>query len=236
MSGVNNRLLFCQCTAYVLAFVLALFAAVPLGQEQHELRGHCLLYAAGRWQRGNASRGSGCAQAQCVRLLRWGPASACRFSLFVSVFSCACAALQAFRSACVLYGGVEESHFSEFIGMLLSCTIAVMTLIAGATVSEGLKAWCSSITDKGNTSISCRDIQEESLNQNVVSTLFYDHFGTAQFALWCAWVVWIILAVLHLKKVSQNRGKDNCTPQKKEALLNPQTQGYLHGQVTNVFI
>ncbi|XP_062911051.1 transmembrane protein 179-like isoform X2 [Mobula hypostoma] len=190
MSGVNNRLLFCQCTAYVLAFVLALFAAVPLGQEQHELRGHCLLYAAGRWQRGNASRGSGCAQAQCVRLLRWGPASACRFSLFVSVFSCACAALQAFRSACVLYGGVED----------------------------------------------CRDIQEESLNQNVVSTLFYDHFGTAQFALWCAWVVWIILAVLTLKKVSQNRGKDNCTAQKKEALLNLQTQGYLHGQVTNVFI
>ncbi|XP_059842750.1 transmembrane protein 179-like [Hypanus sabinus] len=120
--------------------------------------------------------------------------------------------------------------------MLLSCTIALMTLIAGVAVSEGLKPWCSSITDKGNTSISCRDIQEESLNLNVVSTMFYDHFGTAQFALWCAWVVWIILAVLALMKVSQNRGKDNFSMEYKEALLNPQTQGYFHGQVTNVFI
>ncbi|XP_051868430.1 transmembrane protein 179-like [Pristis pectinata] len=238
MTGITNWLLFCQCTAYLLAFVLALFAAVPLGQDQHELHGRCLLYAAGGWQRGNGSggAGSGCAQTQCFHLARWGPVSACRFSLFVGIFSCVYSALQAFRSTYILYKGFEESPFSEFIGMLLSCTIALLMLIASATVSDGLKIWCRSVTDKGNVTISCRDAQEEPLNLNVVPTLFYDHFGTAQFGLWCAWVVWIILAVLALMKVSQNRGKDNFSVQYKEALLSPQSQGYFHGQVTNVFI
>lgn len=236
MMGINNGLLFCQCTSYLLSFILALFAAVPLGQDQHELRGRCLLYAAGRWQQHNASEGSGCSQAQCFRLLHWGPLSACRFCLFMSIFSCVYSALQGFRSTYTLYKGFEESAFSEFIGMLLSCTTTLLMLVASATVSDGLKIWCSSVTDKGNVTISCRDAQDEPLNLNVVPTLFYDHFGTAQFGLWCAWVVWIILTILAFMKVSQYRGKDNFSVQYKESLLNPQSQGYFHGQVTNVFI
>uniref|UniRef100_UPI00398EDBCA transmembrane protein 179-like n=1 Tax=Pristiophorus japonicus TaxID=55135 RepID=UPI00398EDBCA len=236
--GISNRLLFCQCSAYLLAFVLALFAAVPLGQDQHELRDRCLLYGAGRWERRNASAtpAPGCAQALCFRVLRWGPLSACRFSLFMGIFSCVYAALQGFRSAYILYKGFEESPFSEFVSMLLSCTIALLMLVASATVSDGLNIWCSSVTVKGNMTISCRDAQEEPLNLNVVPTLFYDHFGTAQFGLWCAWIVWIILATLAFLKVSHGHSKDDFSVQYKEALLSQQSQGYFHGQVTSVFI
>ncbi|XP_043551372.1 transmembrane protein 179-like [Chiloscyllium plagiosum] len=178
--GISNRLLFCQCTAYLLAFVLALFAAVPLGQDQHELRGRCPLYGVGRWQRSNESGATGCAQAYCFHVQRWGPPSACRYSLFMSIFSCAYSALQGFRSTYLLCKGFEESLFSEFVSMLLSCTIALLMLVASATVSDGLNIWCNSVTNKGNITISCRDAQEESLNLNAVPTLFYDHFGTAQ--------------------------------------------------------
>ncbi|GCB60068.1 hypothetical protein scyTo_0012673 [Scyliorhinus torazame] len=103
--GFGNRLLFCQCTAYLLAFVLSLFTAVPLGEDQHKLRGRCLLYGAGRWQQAN---GSGCAQAHCFHLLRWGPQAACRYSLFVVIFSCAYSALQGFRSTYLLCKSFQE--------------------------------------------------------------------------------------------------------------------------------
>ncbi|XP_041063502.1 transmembrane protein 179-like [Carcharodon carcharias] len=234
--GISNRLLFCQCTAYLLAFVLALFAAVPLGQDQHQLRGRCLLYGAGRWQRPNGSWSAGCAQAHCFRLLHWGPPSACRYSLFISIFSCAYSALQGFRSTYLLYRGFEESPFSEFVSMLLSCTIALLMLVASATVSDGLNIWCNSVTNKGNMTISCRDAQEEPLNLNEVPTLFYDHFGTAQFGLWCAWIVWIVLAILAFLKVSHGRSKDGFSVQYKETLLSQQSQGYFRGQVGSVFI
>ncbi|XP_069792218.1 transmembrane protein 179-like [Narcine bancroftii] len=236
MLGISHQLLFCQFTAYLLAFVLALFAAVPLGQDQHELGGRCLLFAAGQWRRGNASGSAGPAQAHSFHLARWGPDSACRFSLFVGIFSCVYSALQGLRSIHVLHQGLEESPFSEFIGLLLNCTIALFMLIASATVSDGLKIWCGSVTNKGNETISCRDAQEEPLNLSEVPTLFYDHFGTAQFGLWCAWVMWIILTILAFMKFSQNRSKDNFSVQYKQALQSPRSQEYCSGQVTNVFI
>ncbi|XP_048392381.1 transmembrane protein 179-like [Stegostoma tigrinum] len=234
--GISNRLLFCQCTAYLLAFVLALFAAVPLGQDQHELRGRCPLYGVGSWRRSNESGATGCAQTYCFHVLRWGPPSACRYSLFMGIFSCAYSALQGFRSTYHLCKGFEESPFSEFISMLLSCTIALLMLVASATVSDGLNIWCNSVTSKGNITISCRDAQEESLNLSAVPTLFYDHFGTAQFGLWCAWIVWIALAILAFLKVSHSRSKVDFTVQYKETLLSQQSQRYFRGQMGNVFI
>ncbi|GCB65977.1 hypothetical protein scyTo_0011936 [Scyliorhinus torazame] len=231
--GLGNRLLFCQCTAYLLAFVLSLFAAVPLGEDQHQLRGRCLLYGAGRWQQAN---GSGCAQAHCFHLLRWGPQAACCYSLFVAIFSCAYSALQGFRSTYLLCKSFQESLFSEFVSMLLSCTIALLMLVASATVSDGLNTWCNSVTNKGNTTISCRDAQEEPLNLNEVPTLFYDHFGTAQFGLWCAWIVWIVLAILAFLKISHSRCKDDFSVQYKETLLSQQSHGYFQRQVGSVFI
>ncbi|XP_048457448.1 transmembrane protein 179-like isoform X2 [Rhincodon typus] len=188
--GISNRLLFCQCTAYLLAFVLALFAAVPLGQDQHELRGRCPLYGVGSWRRSNESGATGCAQTYCFHVLRWGPPSACRYSLFMGIFSCAYSALQGFRSTYHLCNGFED----------------------------------------------CRDAQEESLNLSAVPTLFYDHFGTAQFGLWCAWIVWIALAILAFLKVSHSRSKVDFTVQYKETLLSQQSQRYFRGEMGNVFI
>ncbi|XP_078086651.1 transmembrane protein 179-like [Mustelus asterias] len=120
--------------------------------------------------------------------------------------------------------------------MLLCCTIALLMLVASAIVSDGLNIWCESVTNKGNMTISCRDAQEEPLFLNEVPTLFYDHFGTAQFGLWCAWIVWIVLAILALLKISHGRSKDDFSVQYKETLLSQQSRGYFRGQVGSVFI
>ncbi|XP_042188876.1 transmembrane protein 179 [Callorhinchus milii] len=153
----------------------------------------------------------------------------------MGIFSCIYSALQGFRSSYILYKGFQESSFSEFISMMLSSAIALLMLIASATVSDGLNVWCNSVTDEGNMTISCRDAQEEPLNLRGVNPLFYDHFGTAQFGLWCAWVVWIVLAFLAFLKISHSCNRDDVSLRYKETLLTQQSQGF-HGNVTSVFV
>lgn len=73
--GIPNITILCQVTAFVLSFLLSFFIVVPMGINQRDFGGHCILYASGEWN----------TTANVLTNVDWGPSSACGFSLFIGI-------------------------------------------------------------------------------------------------------------------------------------------------------
>ncbi|XP_072407198.1 transmembrane protein 179-like [Chiloscyllium punctatum] len=215
---ISNKLLSTQCLSYVLALLFSLFVVVPLAENGREFKGRCLLFSRAFWREEN-STGS---LINRFVVEEWGPAAACQFCTFVGFFTLIFCAVQAWRTLFYLCKGHDDTFFSAFLNLVLSCSVLFLTIVACVMISVGFNIWCDVVTDHGNMPLSCEEIQSVNLHLNVDTSAFYVHFRIAQFGLWSIWTIWVLLGVLAFLKVYRNYKRKElarCLSREKELLL-----------------
>ncbi|XP_078062600.1 transmembrane protein 179-like isoform X1 [Mustelus asterias] len=221
---IQNKLLSAQCCAYLLAQVFSLFVVVSLAQNGRDFQGKCLLFSQAFWREENAT-GSHISR---FVVKEWGPPAACQFCTFVGIFTLSLCGVQAWRTLFYLCKGHDDTFFSAFLNLLLSCSVLFLTIVASVMISVGFNIWCDVVTDHGNMPLSCEEIQSTNLHLDVDTSAFYIHFRLAQFGLWSVWTVWVLLCVLSFLKVYRNYKRKElarCLSREKELLLNRSTRG-----------
>ncbi|XP_035670027.1 transmembrane protein 179-like [Branchiostoma floridae] len=188
--GIGNTLLLSQCTAYLLALVLSFFMAVPMGQNQRNFDGKCLLYARGTWSV-NASSEVGWK----MDITYWGSQSVCNYSIYMGIVTMIVAFVQVVRTSYFLYKGLDSSFLDAFVSFVVNFILTTMLFTSALILTMGLSAWCREVTQH---IYMCEEAQYSSwLNWKGIDTsFFYIQLGMAQFGSWCGWVCWLIATML----------------------------------------
>ncbi|XP_020378230.1 transmembrane protein 179-like [Rhincodon typus] len=221
---ISNKLLSTQCCSYLLALLFSLFVVVPLAENGREFKGRCLLFSRAFWREEN-STGS---LINRFVVEEWGPSAACQFCTFVGFFTLIFCAVQAWRTLFYLCKGHDDTFFSAFLNLLLSCSVLFLTIVACVMISVGFNIWCDVVTNHGSMPMSCEEIQSVNLHLDVDTSAFYIHFRIAQFGLWSIWTIWVLLGVLAFLKVYRNYKRKElarCLSREKELLLDRSLHG-----------
>ncbi|XP_059497472.1 transmembrane protein 179-like [Stegostoma tigrinum] len=143
---ISNKLLSAQCCSYLLALLFSLFVVVPLAENGREFKGRCLLFSRAFWREEN-STGS---LINRFVVEEWGPSAACQFCTFVGFFTLIFCAVQAWRTLFYLCKGHDDTFFSAFLNLLLSCSVLFLTIVACVMISVGFNIWCDVVTNHGS--------------------------------------------------------------------------------------
>lgn len=192
---VNNVLLLCQGTGYIVALMLSLCVVAPLTLNLECFKGHCLLFTTGTFgDDGNFNA-------------NWATKGYCIYTLFIGYLTVITSLIQAVRMFSMLRKQTDSSFLSAFLDCILTVALSIVVFIASILVTLGFKTWCDAVTQRFR---SCDDasIMEISKADNVQTKGFFIQIGTAQFGIWSSWVCWVLLAVLSTLKLCRYHEKE----------------------------
>lgn len=204
--GLGNILVLSEVTLFLLTLILSFLILVPLGINQREFDGHCLLYASGVW-RTNVTGGT--AELTDVD---WGPHSACGFNIFMGVVILFTSIFYTVKDSLHLFRNTDSSWLSAFVTAILSFIILLMLLASSLTLSVGFNKWCDLLTQPETLISDCATadfINFADELKDVYTKNFYTEFKMAEFGLWTCFVCWIFLTVFSLVKVYKYQQHEN---------------------------
>ncbi|XP_013388550.1 transmembrane protein 179 [Lingula anatina] len=186
--GLGNVLVLSQVTGYLLLFIISFFLFIPLGSNQSQFLGHCLLFASGTWN-----------ETHDEITVSFGPDSGCDFSIFLGCVTCIASFFYFIWMSVHLYKDREPSWLTAFGAVLVSGTATVMTFASSITLSSGFSHWCNVITNNGARD-SCEDSSFGDIKisnyPDIKTSGYFVQFGMAQFASWAVFLCWLVQAVM----------------------------------------
>ncbi|XP_013064109.1 transmembrane protein 179-like [Biomphalaria glabrata] len=193
--GIPQVFLLAQACFYLLLFVLSFFVCVPAGVNVDDFKGHCLLYATGKWNFTNTDTE--------LQKVDWGPDSACNFTIFIGVMSLLVSLIYIIWIGVLLARGIESSWIDAFLNLTINSITCICVFSSGLSVSVGFQDWCKLVTDPKSGIDSCENGQYIQIGSkiDVDADSFYLQWQMVQFGLWSCWICWLVLSVMALIRI-----------------------------------
>ncbi|UYV80456.1 hypothetical protein LAZ67_19000220 [Cordylochernes scorpioides] len=185
--GLQNTMVLCQATGYVVALVLATCLLVPMGINQAKFRGHCLLYTTGTFRESDGNL-----------VPHWASSFHCILPMVVGVLSAAAAMVQVVRMGHFLFHNLNRSvstqswrkltevqhcFHSTFLSAFLDAIVCLLlgVLVFGTAVSftVGYSVWCHTVMERFPTCDNAA-LTEIDTDDNISTLNFYLEIGAAQ--------------------------------------------------------
>ncbi|XP_078001333.1 transmembrane protein 179-like [Glandiceps talaboti] len=202
--GLGNILVLAQVTAYVLLFILSFFIVIPIGINQTDLDGNCVLFASGTWHQ-NATVGK-----SFFRIDSWGDQSVCNFTMYIGIVSLLLSSILTVRLSLFLFREKDSSFLGAFLTFVVGVFVSVMLFADCVVLTLGFKFFCKQLVlSQGSAVLRCADADliKWSTDPTLDTSSLIIHFGITEFGCWAAWICWtasLIMSVIKLWKYSQH--------------------------------